>query len=63
MITARFKFANETKGALKYAEIDEAGELVDMVNSKIGSIYLRKTVLDGNRPRFIEVEVKPVEMD
>jgi len=63
MIIARFKFANETKGALKYTEIDEAGEVIDMVHSKIGSVYLRKAVLDGTRPRFIEVEVKPIEMD
>lgn len=63
MIIARFKFANETKGALKYAEIDEAGETLDMVQSKIGSVYLRKTALDGARPRFIEVEIKPIEMD
>ena len=63
MITARFKFANETKGALKYAEIDEAGAVLDMVNSKIGSVYLRKSALNGDRPLFIDVEVKPVEMD
>lgn len=63
MISARFKFTNETKGALRYTEVDEAGEAIEMVNGKIGQLYLRKTALNGQRPAFLVVEVTPLEMD
>lgn len=63
MISARFKFVTETKGAFRYAEVDEAGEVVEMVNGKIGTLYLRKTALNGTRPEFLQIQVSPVEMD
>jgi hypothetical protein len=62
MINARFKFVTETKGAFRYAEVDEAGEVIEMVNGKIGTLYLRKTALNGTRPEFLEVAIKPVVM-
>ena len=39
----------------------QAGEQLEMAMSKIGKLYLRKTALNGARPRFLTVEVKPAE--
>lgn len=63
MITARFKLERETKGALRFVEIDGAGEPLEMVNSKIGALYLRKSSLNGAQPKFLEVSVRAIEMD
>ena len=38
----RFKFQNETKGAVRYQEVDKDGKEVDAENQRIGSLYFRK---------------------
>jgi hypothetical protein len=43
MITARFKLEKETKGAVRYQEVDDKGEPVEQIWAAIGSLYLRKT--------------------
>jgi hypothetical protein len=39
LIDAKFKFEQETKGALRYREVDEKG--IEQAGAKIGSLYLR----------------------
>lgn len=47
----------ETKGALRYAEVDEQGNQVEAADgAKIGTLYIRKTALQG-APKAITVSV------
>jgi len=39
----RFKFLNETKGAVRYQEVDADGKDVDADKARIGSLYFRKS--------------------
>ena len=57
MITVRFKFMHETKGALRYIEINDQDEGIELKESVIGTIYLRKSALDGAHPQHIQVSV------
>jgi len=63
MITAKFMLERETKGALRYQEIDGAGEPLKYDEIKMGNIYIRKSALNGEKPQFLEVTVKPTEID
>lgn len=51
--TAKFKLANETKGALKYEEIDAAGNPTVEV---MGTLYLRKSAVAG-KPQFLTATI------
>ena len=42
VVEATFKFEKETKGALRYQEIDEKGQVIEQVWAKVGTLYLRK---------------------
>jgi hypothetical protein len=42
-ITAEFALERETKGALRYQEVDDQGKPVETVWAKIGTLYVRKT--------------------
>ncbi len=51
----------ETKGALRFAEVDDKGVQVEQGAATIGTLYLRKSSFkDGKYPKAISVEVKPV---
>jgi hypothetical protein len=39
----RFKLEKETKGALRYQEVDDAGKAVEQASAKIGTLYMRKS--------------------
>ncbi len=58
-ITANFVLARQTKGALKFDEVDDhSGRPLEMQEAKIGAIYLRKSGFpDGNYPQKIVVTV------
>ena len=45
VIEVRFKLEKETKGALRYQEVDEKGEVIEQAWAKIGTLYLRKSAL------------------
>lgn len=49
-IIAIFTVERETKGAVRYQEIDVKGNILEMGDSKIGTIYVRKTAF--NSPTF-----------
>ena len=45
VIEVRFKLEKETKGALRYQEVDEKGESL----AKIGTLYVRKSAFERKR--------------
>jgi len=42
VIEVRFELEKETKGALRYQELDEKGEAIEQALGKIGTLYMRK---------------------
>jgi len=63
VIDAKFKFKQETKGALRYEEVDEKGTPIEQAWVKIGTIYLRKSafVRGAAYPQELRVTVEAVE--
>jgi hypothetical protein len=60
-IEAKFKFEQETKGAVRYQEVDEKGE-PEYMSPKIGSLYLRKSVFEGaSFPQTLCVRIEIVD--
>lgn len=59
--TVTFKFKNETKGAIRYQEIGDDGvERSTGDGAKIGSLYIRKTALNGDGvPQKLKVVITP----
>lgn len=56
-----FKLKNETKGALRYDEINETtGQIASTVGSHIiGTIYLRKSAMSASKyPLLLKVELE-----
>ena len=48
----------ETKGAIRYAEIDAKGKVIDdFTKVKIGSLYIRRSAFKELPPQNITVEV------
>ena len=44
--TAEFLLERETKGALRYQEVEDKGQPVETVWAKIGTLYIRKTAFE-----------------
>jgi hypothetical protein len=42
VIEVQFKLEKETKGALRYQEVDEKGEVIEQAWAKIGTLYMRR---------------------
>ena len=42
----RFKLEKETKGALRYQEVDDKGEPIEQAWAKIGTFYIRKSAFE-----------------
>jgi hypothetical protein len=59
MIEVRLMFEKETKGALRYQEIDEKGEVIEQAWAKIGTLYMRKSAFErGTKfPRQLSVTI------
>jgi hypothetical protein len=62
-IEARFKLEKETKGALRYQEIDEKGDVIEQAWAKIGTLYLRKTAFErgASFPQVLRVKAESIE--
>lgn len=60
--TIRFKFLNETKGAVRYQEVDKDGADAPADKQRIGSLYFRKSqfgkVSETGFPPFLVVSVQ-----
>jgi hypothetical protein len=61
LIEAKFKFEQETKGALRYREVDEKG--IEQAWAKIGSLYLRKSAFEPGvaYPQALRVTIEAVD--
>lgn len=57
-VTVTFKHAKETKNAHQFSEVDAKGKPVEMADAKIGSIYMKKSVVGENAPATITVTVE-----
>jgi hypothetical protein len=60
VIEVRFKLEKETKGALRYQEVDEKGEVIEQAWAKIGTLYLRKSAFERGAafPQLLRVTVE-----
>lgn len=62
MATIKIKFAleRETKGAVRFQEVDGKGAALDIADgAQIGTLYVRKSALPGGViPKSLDVEVK-----
>jgi hypothetical protein len=60
VIEVRFKLEKETKGALRYQEVDDKGEVVEQAWAKIGTLYIRKSAFERGAefPRSLRVTVE-----
>jgi hypothetical protein len=56
-LTAKMVFERETKGAVRYQEVDSDGKALDILDSIIGTLYIRKTALNGQAPKTVTVIV------
>lgn len=58
-LTAKFVIDRETKGAIRYAEIDEDGIVKDFDAVVIGTLYIRKKALGADVvPQALTVTVE-----
>lgn len=57
VITANFILERETKGAVRYQEIDDKGAPLEVTAAKIGTLYVRKTAFRADAPKRIKVTV------
>lgn len=62
MMKLKFVADGETKGALKFRELNAAGRPVDSISDgKIGQLYMRKSAFpDGKYPEGLVVTVESV---
>ncbi len=57
--TITFAFEKETKGAVRYQEIDAKGFALSIADgAKIGSLYVRKSALNGTMPMKLNVTIQ-----
>jgi hypothetical protein len=73
IIEVGFKLEKETKGALRYQEVDEKGEVIEQPWAKIGTLYVRKSafergaafpqLLRPNEPHWWVISTPPLPYD
>ena len=57
-ITAKFVLERETKGAVRYQEVDASGNPLEMTAAKIGTLYIRKiTFGNAEIPKSITLTI------
>jgi hypothetical protein len=49
-VIVKFQFEKETKGALRYQEVDDTGATIDQAWARVGLLYLRKSGLERGEP-------------
>jgi hypothetical protein len=62
VMEVRFR-RKETKGALRYQEVDEKGEAIEQAWAKIGTLYVRKSAFERGAafPQALRVTVEPAD--
>lgn len=58
LFSQKFKLERETKGTYVFKEIDAKGNVLEVRDSKIGTIYIRKTEVKGTAPQGITITVE-----
>ena len=60
VIEVRFELHEETKGALRYQEIDEKGKAIEQALANIGTLYMRKSAFERGAafPQTLRVTVE-----
>jgi hypothetical protein len=61
-IQVKFVQTRETKNAIVFSEIDEAGNVLEIADAIVGSFYLKKSAIDGKAPDAVEITVKSVKV-
>lgn len=56
-VTVTMTLERETKGAVRYQEVNPQGQPVELVDALIGTLYIRKSKL-SDTPKTIEVTVE-----
>jgi late competence protein required for DNA uptake (superfamily II DNA/RNA helicase) len=61
LVQARFKLEAETKGAVRYQEVNDKGE-PEQMREKIGALYIRKTAFErgASFPQVLIVTIEAV---
>src|SRR5258708_16244057 len=56
-VHATFVLLNETKGALRFQEVDDKGNALksDADKALMGTVYLRKAAVKGSIPKYIRM--------
>lgn len=58
-LVVKFLLDQETKGALRYKEVDDNGTPREITEgAKIGTLYIRKTAIPGKQPPALSVTVE-----
>lgn len=56
--TCFFKLRNETKGAVRYEQIDANGKPFTIeMGALVGTLYLRKAALDVDAPKRLKIDI------
>lgn len=56
-----FKLKKETKGAVCYQQVNADGEYISGDSALVGTLYLRKALLNDEAPQELKVTVEGVE--
>lgn len=59
--TTTFSKERETKGAVRYMEVDDDGNQLKSDDGTLNSIYIRKAALKGESPDMLTVTVASVK--
>lgn len=58
-MTIKFRMERETKGAVRYEEINAKDEAVEMADAKIGTLYVRKSAMGSEGiPTTLKVTIE-----
>lgn len=60
-LVANFKLDRQTKGALRYMEVNSDGKVLDQSSCTVGTLYIRKAAYsDGEYPEAIRIQIQPI---
>jgi hypothetical protein len=58
IIEVKLVLEKETPGAVRYAEVNDKGDVVKGEDSKITTLYIRKSALGGETPGRLAVRIE-----
>jgi hypothetical protein len=57
----RFTMLKETKGAIRYQEVDSSGRPIELEAATIGTLYVRKSAIAGPIPQTLTITVETAQ--